>query len=131
MTKEAELRALREITGTNLAHNGPHKAEIVRVDDIAVMKYLDGLRRKATSVEEVDIIDVIVKCLFHEGINKVTGRLHGERVEEKPRQKSSEEMSAEETKFREAEKAKEAKRIYQRDLMRKRRAEAKAAAQGD
>jgi hypothetical protein len=75
MDKEAQLRALREQTGSHSVANGAGK-----IDDIAVMKYLDALRRKATSIEEVDVIDVIVKGLFYEGKNKITGRNHGEKA---------------------------------------------------
>jgi hypothetical protein len=77
MDKEAQLRALRELTGANTAGKSSNGAN--SPDDIAVMKYLDALRRKATSIEEVDVIDVIVKGLFYEGKNRITGRNHGEK----------------------------------------------------
>jgi hypothetical protein len=48
------------------------------------MKYLDALRRKATSIEEVDIIDAVVKGLFYEGKNRITGRNHGEKSVTEP-----------------------------------------------
>jgi ribosomal protein L31E len=111
MSKEAELRALRELTGAqngaNAANSGANSDVVSKPDDIAVMKYLDGLRRKATTIEEVEIIDAIVKSLFHEGINKITGRVH-ERVHE-------------------TSEAKPDRRAYQRDLMRKRRAKGQAS----
>jgi hypothetical protein len=80
MDKEAQLRALRELTGTaGKSSNGANSP-----DDIAVMKYLDALRRKATSIEEVDVIDAIVKGLFYEGRNRITGRVHGEKAVTEP-----------------------------------------------
>jgi hypothetical protein len=104
MDKEAQLRALRELTDANKPANNANGS--ANIDDIAVTKYLDGLRRKATTIEEVDIIDVIVKALFHEGVNKITGRVHGERA------------AIPETE----QKSRTDRKAYQRDLMRKRRA---------
>jgi hypothetical protein len=114
MDKEAQLKALRELTGANKnantsansANEGANKPDVSKVDDIAVMKYLDMLRRKATTIDEVDVIDAIVKGLFYEGQNKITGRVHGTVVSE---QKSE-------------EKPKTDRNAYQREYMRKRRA---------
>jgi hypothetical protein len=129
MDKEAQLRALRELTANaanrsaNSAANklteGANKPDVSKpgcdaADDVAVMKYLDGLRRKATSIEEVDVIDVIVKALFYEGINKVTGRVHGRPSPLNDQEKSPEQELK--------EKPKTDRNAYQRDLMRKRRA---------
>jgi hypothetical protein len=118
MDKEAQLRALRELTGANSNANTANKPDAVSkpardaADDIAVMKYLDGLRRKATSIEEVDVIDVIVKALFYEGVNKITGRIRGR---PSPLNEKSPEQEPE-------EKPKTDRNAYQRELMRKRRA---------
>jgi hypothetical protein len=125
MDKEAQLRALRELTANTAnksanspvnklteSANRPVVSNPAAVDDIAVMKYLDGLRRKAVSIEEVDIIDVIVKSLFYQGVNKVTGRVHGRPSplnDQSPEQKSE-------------EKPKSDRNAYQREYMRKRRA---------
>jgi hypothetical protein len=121
MDKEAQLRALRELTA-NAANrsankltegaNAANKPDVSKPDDIAVMKYLDALRRKATSIEEVDVIDVIVKALFYEGVNKVTGRVHGAPLND---QEKSPEQEPE-------ERPKTDRNAYQRELMRKRRA---------
>jgi hypothetical protein len=122
MDKEAQLRALRELTGANKnANEDANKPDVSKparscdtVDDIAVMKYLDMLRRKATSIEEVDVIDVIVKALFYEGVNKVTGRVHGRPSPLNDQEKSPEQELK--------EKPKTDRNAYQRELMRKRRA---------
>lgn len=109
MTKEAELRALRELTDANKPANTANK-----IDDVSVMKYLDANRRKATSIEEVEIIDKIVHSLFHEGINKVTGRVHGEPVRNNEPQTVAATASA-------GLPAKPDRKTYMRELMRKRR----------
>jgi hypothetical protein len=132
MDKEAQLRTLRELTANaanrsaNSAANklteGANKPDAVSkparscdaADDIAVMKYLDALRRKATSIEEVDVIDAIVKALFYEGVNKVTGRVHG--------RPSPLNDQSPETEQELKEKPKTDRNAYQRELMRKRRA---------
>jgi hypothetical protein len=116
MDKEAQLRALRELTGANSDANKPDVSKPARdaADDIAVMKYLDGLRRKATSIEEVDVIDAIVKALFHEGQNKITGHIRG-----RPSPLNGQEKSPEQEL---KEKPKTDRNAYQRELMRKRRA---------
>jgi hypothetical protein len=110
MTKEEQIRELREIANSpaNRANKPANK-----VDDVAVMKWLDANRRKATELEEVAIIDAIVKALFYEGVNKITG--HGTPVtdvtaskEEKPKE----------------EKPKTDRKAYMRELMQKRRAKA-------
>jgi hypothetical protein len=134
MDKETQLRALRELTGANASANTANKAansdanaankpdvskparSCDAADDIAVMKYLDGLRRKATSIEEVDVIDAIVKALFYEGVNKVTGRVHG-----RPSPLNDQEKSPE-TGQEPEEKPKTDRNAYQREYMRKRRA---------
>jgi hypothetical protein len=122
MDKEAQLRALRELTGANSDANAANKPDAISkparscdaADDITVMKYLDALRRKATSIEEVDVIDAIVKALFYEGINKVTGRV-------RPSPLNGQEKSPE-TEQEPEEKPKTDRNAYQRELMRKRRA---------
>lgn len=101
MSKEEELRALRELTDDTVSTN-PANNPANKVDDIAVVKYLEANRRKATTIDEVEIIDVIMKALFHEGQNKITGRIHA--VPEQPKPKTD-------------------RRAYQRELMRKRRAQ--------
>jgi hypothetical protein len=120
MDKEAQLRALRELTGANSPANklteNANTPDVSKPDDIAVMKYLDALRRKAVSIEEVDIIDAIVKALFYQGVNKVTGRVHG-----RPSPLNDQEKSPE-TEQKPEQKSKSDRNAYQRDYMRKRRA---------
>jgi hypothetical protein len=109
MDKEAELRALRDqVLANTTANIHANKANIPanttdaanKVDDIAVVKYLDTNRRKATTLDEVEVIDVIMRALFHEGRNRITGRIHA--VSEQPKPKTD-------------------RREYQRELMRTRR----------
>jgi hypothetical protein len=119
MDKEAQLRALRELTGANKnantsansANEGANKPDVSKADDIAVMKYLDALRRKATSIEEVDVIDAIVKALFYDGVNKITGH--------RPSPLNDQEKSPGQEP---EEKPKTDRNAYQREYMRKRRA---------
>jgi hypothetical protein len=105
MDKEARLRELRELSGV---HGEVHKVNNVNKTvntDVDVVKYLDALRRKATTIE-VDMIDLIMRYLFYEGKNKVTGRVHGEKVQE---------ARAEKTRT-------DDRKAYHREYMRKRRA---------
>jgi hypothetical protein len=105
MDKETRLRELRE-------QNDVHSLNAVNKNvhtDVDVVKYLDTLRRKATTIDEVDVIDLIMRSLFYEGKNKVTGRIHGERVDIL-------------TPLNKDEEPKPDRKTYHRDYMRKRRA---------
>ena len=52
MSKADILRSLRESSAGRLVETSKEP-----VDDIAVVKWLEGLRRKSTSIHEVEIID--------------------------------------------------------------------------
>ena|SRR6516165_2594350 len=75
MTKADILRSLRESSAGRLVETSKEP-----VDDIAVVKWLDGLRRKSTSLHEVEIID----WLF-DHFSLRPGRFHDQYKEEKPK----------------------------------------------
>ena len=75
MTKADILRSLRESSAGRLVETSKEP-----VDDIAVVKWLDGLRRKSTSLREVEIID----WLF-DHFSLRPGRFHDRYKEEKPK----------------------------------------------
>jgi hypothetical protein len=116
MDKETRLRELRELGDVKTVKENVNNVKT----DVDVVKYLDAQRRKATTIDEVDIIDLIMRCLFYaapgevqrslEGKNKVTGRIHGERAnipdQEQPSEKTEQQAKS---------------RAYHRDYMRKRR----------
>ena len=75
MTKADILRSLRESSAGRLVETSKDP-----VDDIAVVKWLDGLRRKSTSIHEVEIID----WLF-DHFSLRPGRFHDQYKEERPK----------------------------------------------
>jgi len=75
MAKADILRSLRESSAGRLVETSKEP-----VDDIAVVKWLDGLRRKSTSLHEVEIID----WLF-DHFSLRPGRFHDQYKEEKPK----------------------------------------------
>ena len=75
MTKADILRSLRESSAGRLVETSKEP-----VDDIAVVKWLDDLRRKSTSLREVEIID----WLF-DHFSLRPGRFHDQYKEEKPK----------------------------------------------
>jgi hypothetical protein len=108
MDKEAQLRALRELGDVHSVNNVNKSVN----SDVDVVKYLDALRRKATTIEEVDLIDLIMKCLFYEGKNKVTGRIHGDPVRD---------TAVVEAEVKTNNNEKTDRKAYHREYMRKRR----------
>jgi hypothetical protein len=111
MDKEARLRELRELGDVHSVNNVNKTVNT----DVDVMKYLDALRRKATTIEEVDIIDLIMRCLFYEGKNKVTGRIHGDPVRDC-------DTAVVEAEAETPNDDKTDRKAYHREYMRKRRA---------
>jgi len=75
MAKADILRSLRESSAGRLVETSKEP-----IDDIAVVKYLEGLRRKSTSLHEVEIID----WLF-DHFSLRPGRFHDQYKEEKPK----------------------------------------------
>ena len=75
MAKADILRSLRESSAGRLVETSKEP-----VDDIAVVKWLDVLRRKSTSIHEVEIID----WLF-DHFSLRPGRFHDQYKEEKPK----------------------------------------------
>ena len=75
MTKADILRSLRESSAGRLVETSKEP-----VDDIAVVKWLERLRRKSTSLHEVEIID----WLF-DHFSLRPGRFHDQYKEEKPK----------------------------------------------
>jgi hypothetical protein len=119
MDKEAQLQALRNLHGVNRGLNSltnvKENVNEVKVSDIEVMKYLDTLKRRATALDEVQIIDCIVQCLFYQGRNRVTGRVHGERVANEPELSPTAPIAVS------CQDAKAQHNAYHREYMRKRR----------
>ena len=75
MSKADILRSLRESSAGRLVETSKEP-----VDDIAVVKWLEGLRRKSTSLYEVEIID----WLF-DHFSLRPGRFHDQYKEERPK----------------------------------------------
>ena len=75
MAKADILRSLRESSAGRLVETSKEP-----VDDIAVVKWLDGLRRKSTSIREVEIIDWVF-----DHFSLRPGRFHDQYKEEKPK----------------------------------------------
>ena len=75
MSKADILKSLRESSAGRLVETSKEP-----VDDTAVVKWLDGLRRKSTSLHEVEIID----WLF-DHFSLRPGRFHDQYKEEKPK----------------------------------------------
>jgi hypothetical protein len=75
MSKADILKSLRESSAGRLVETSKEP-----IDDIAVVKYLDGLRRKSTSIHEVGCLD----WLF-DHFSLRPGRFHDQYKEEKPK----------------------------------------------
>ena len=88
MSKADILRSLRESSAGRLVETSKEP-----VDDIAVVKWLDGLRRKSTSFREVEIID----WLF-DHFSLRPGRFHDQYKEEKPKAEPKRKVETEEQK---------------------------------
>ena len=88
MTKADILRSLRDSSAGRLVETSKEP-----VDDIAVVKWLERLRRKSTSIHEVKIIDWLFDhfCLS-------PGRFHDQYKEEKPKVEPKLEVRTEEQK---------------------------------
>ena len=88
MSKADILRSLRESSAGRFVETSKEP-----VDDIAVVKWLEGLRRKSTSLYEVEIID----WLF-DHFSLRPGRFHDQYKEEKPKAEPKLEVKTEEQK---------------------------------
>jgi len=88
MTKADILRSLRESSAGRLVETIKEP-----VDDIAVVKWLDGLRRKSTSIREVEIIDWVF-----DHFSLRPGRFHDQYKEEKPKAEPKLKVKTEEQK---------------------------------
>ena len=88
MTKADILRSLRESSAGRLVETSKEP-----VDDIAVVKYLEGLRRKSTSIREVECLD----WLF-DHFSLRPGRFHDQYKEEKPKAEPKLKVKTEEQK---------------------------------